>query len=98
MSSPACRASTSRSRVPTIYVYGKPRELDVISDSCLILGAEIASMRQLRAGADHLNTTQICRVSEWEVTSGRGSMNALQTGSQAAWPSCIRVLEGRLNA
>lgn len=53
-------------------------------------------MRQSRAGADHLNTTQICRVSEWEVTSGRGSTN-----THPAWPavaSLWSILEGRLTA
>lgn len=42
MSSPAYKALTSRGRVPTIYVSVRVYqlgELDVISDSCLILGA-----------------------------------------------------------
>jgi hypothetical protein len=54
-------------------------------------------MRQSRAGADladHLNTTQICIVSEWEVTSGRGSMNARQADGLAQVLLASGVLEG----
>lgn len=94
-SSPAYRASTRPAAGCPQYMCVQLGQFDVISDSCLILGpwhepgsSEIASMRQSRAGADHLNTTQICRVSEWEVTSGRGSTNA----SLAAQPASSSAL------